>query len=822
MSGSDSISLLFKAKGDTADAKRDFENLKDSINRDISAIEGKSRSGFGAFNSSTLLAAAGGVALGDAIARIPGLALQAATAIFDLTKQTSDYGSEIFDASEKTSLGAETLSALRYAAETSGSSFESVVGSVAKFNVVLGEAANGSEKAQATLDKYGVTAKDTQGALEQAIKAIASETDATKQAAAAKELFRDRTADILPIIKSFDGDLPALMTKLRGLGLLMSDENARAADDFGDQLTTLQGQAAGLGRQFAFELMPYMTRAMVSISATMAANKGEAGAWAKVLVEAAGGVGVTFQFLTFGIRNNLALIDLAFGTSASKTVTSAGIMREAIITLIPPLNLLVQLQRAFGSATADTAATVKFSTDSIIDSLKRLPNLAIPNVAVPGATTPTTSSATRVKAGETPKEREEREKREDEERRRKDFQERLGDLQRRWEKLSSTAELVQTQAERRLAKGLVDEQYVFEIKLGIALNLAKAKLELLEKELQAAQQYGQKTIDIEARISVQKDQIEKVKAENEIAWQERVNKARKESEDAKTKYDEDEKRRRREWQQHAQEQQEFWRRESAALEEKGRKEEEERLRKKQQQMEDSMVTAPGSIGGGIAGALGVDLVSIFNPDVVGQMKSGAAHIKDIYADVKQMAGEAIGSMISGLASLAAQWLATGKFSAQAALQMASGVLIGLAIQAGVKAIFEYAEGMAALATFNPKSAALHFAAAAIYGKVALGAGIAGVVTGLGARAFQRESSTSPGSSAVSQTRNSGGRGQVFSSQEEMIVETSRNNPGGRGILGRQEVVLTIRDRSNWFAEMFKMEIARNSDVRTLIRDTAAA
>lgn len=154
----------------------------------------------------------------------------------------------------------------------------------------------------------------------------------------------------------------------------------------------------------------------------------------------------------------------------------------------------------------------------------------------------------------------------------------------------------------------------------------------------------------------------------------------------------------------------------------------------QSQAEAAMVSAPGTLGGGIARGLGIDLISVFDPDKVGVMKSSAQHIKEIWADVAGSVGESLGQLTQGLAQMGAAFLVTGEFSAKAALQMAAGAALGIATQAGFKAVFEYAEAAAAAARYDFYAAGMHTAAAKLYLKTAIIAGAVGVGLGLAGRA----------------------------------------------------------------------------------------
>ncbi|MBX3267175.1 MAG: tape measure protein [Acidobacteria bacterium] len=173
-----------------------------------------------------------------------------------------------------------------------------------------------------------------------------------------------------------------------------------------------------------------------------------------------------------------------------------------------------------------------------------------------------------------------------------------------------------------------------------------------------------------------------------------------------------------------------------------------------------MLSAPGTLGGGIAGGLGVDLVSIFSDESLNVMRTGAERMKLIFADVSGFVGEAIGSMAQGLAQMGVAWLTTGEFSAKAALQMVASAAMGIATQAGFKAIFEYAEAAAAAARYDFYAAGMHTAAAKLYLKTAAIAGAVGIGAGLGARALGGGSNSGQGSQQDGFVTSSGSQAPV--------------------------------------------------------------
>jgi hypothetical protein len=118
-------------------------------------------------------------------------------------------------------------------------------------------------------------------------------------------------------------------------------------------------------------------------------------------------------------------------------------------------------------------------------------------------------------------------------------------------------------------------------------------------------------------------------------------------------------------------------------------------------------------------------------DAAEKQKQAIESLAGSYDFLKNVAGAAINSLISAGQDLLTQWILTGKGGAKAILSLAAATVSSIAIQAGIKAIFSLAEGLAAAASFpwNPdglRQAAMYFAAAKTYGLIAGGAVVAAV------------------------------------------------------------------------------------------------
>ena len=333
-----SAGLLFRIDADASGFEKEVRGVDDAI--------GGLNTKFGSFAGVASVATAGVVALASA-------AMTGATAILNLTNSVSDYGSALYDAQVKTGLSAATLGTLQLTADKAGSSFEQVSGSVSKFTVLLGQAQQGNVAANETLEKYGITLRDTEGALDQAITAIAAMETTELRAAAARELFKDKSLALLPVIEQLNGSLSEATKETIRTGKAMSEEGIRAADDYGDALVDLKATVAAAGRQFATELLPTITSAMQYISAAFVANQGVVSAWGKGFADVMRGTAIYAQSTASGVSLGLSAIGRAFGANA----IAAGSWADKIVSefgrVIASGGLLFYILGKIGAANPD-------------------------------------------------------------------------------------------------------------------------------------------------------------------------------------------------------------------------------------------------------------------------------------------------------------------------------------------------------------------------------------------------------------------------------------------------------------------------------------
>lgn len=104
-------------------------------------------------------------------------------------------------------------------------------------------------------------------------------------------------------------------------------------------------------------------------------------------------------------------------------------------------------------------------------------------------------------------------------------------------------------------------------------------------------------------------------------------------------------------------------------------------------------------------------------------------VKAMYQDLGNTVADVFAGMMQGAQATLAAYIMTGEAGGQAFKQLTADIISALVIQSTIKAIFETAEGFAALARYDAYAASQHFHSAAIYGTVAAAAGVAAAVIG---------------------------------------------------------------------------------------------
>jgi hypothetical protein len=711
----DSASLLFKIKAENGDAVRALKEVR----TETAGLETQA-AGLGTSFSS--LAGPAAIAAA-AIAGIAAVGIGAAKSLFDLTKQASEYGSEIYDASQKTGLGAKELSALKFAADQAGSSFEQVTKGIVVFGSEVGKAAEGDDKAAEKMKRLGVTSTDLHTALSQVFKTISEGRTDTEKLSLATEAFGRRIGpDLIPLIKDANGNFEELIKKAEDLGVTLSDKDAAAADQFGDQMDLLKAQIGGVARQIGFEFMPIFLRMAQGLSGFVKDNRSEISVWASdvriALEDVIRGFGRVIQF----VKDNETWIRaiLAVGTFGAS---------EAAIGAIKSFGSALEQQRQreeqnarHQSQEGGTSTGTLPDTDTDTETGKTRKSHVI---NVPGKNNQADADRTaarglaadiRIEIGNLDQQRDAMVAAIEKIRKAftesgdvnniDQFAKQVGDEFKNWnQSLQSTLKYLDETERRALKNATPSEQAALEQKQQQRRDeFVKLGIKLQEQNVEAVEKVREATIEGERDKGAEVIKTNQAIQAQIDAW-------------------------------------------------------------------DKMVPVITNVGDELREQVFKDLPEDDSPfaawtgsfkDFVDAVMDDGPTISETLNDIANTMADAFEGVADAIGHVVENWVLYGKTGPAIMRQILAEALASIAAEAAVKAIYQLAEGFAAL-FFNPAEAAAHFTAAALYGSIAVGAAVAGrAVAGNSFNKQTAKATGSPAGAAASQGTRGGSANPVRS------------------------------------------------------------
>lgn len=174
-----------------------------------------------------------------------------------------DTADELSKLSQKTGLSVESLSLLKPIAEQSGVSLEGLTKGLAKLATSMYDAAGGTKEPLEAFERLGVSFRDAAGQLRptedvllELADAFASMPDGAEKSALAMKLFGKSGVELIPFLNQGRAGIEALKAKFKELGLEISGDTARAAEQFNDTLDTVKQALSGIAMKIAEAALP--------------------------------------------------------------------------------------------------------------------------------------------------------------------------------------------------------------------------------------------------------------------------------------------------------------------------------------------------------------------------------------------------------------------------------------------------------------------------------------------------------------------------------------------------------------------------------------
>lgn len=210
--------------------------------------------------------------LGSSVASVKGVLAGlgvslSAVGFAHFIKGAIDAADDLNKLSQKIGISVEALSTLKYAAQLSDVSLEDLQRSVKALSTNLNEANTGIGDGAALFKALHVELKNADGSLKttdevllQIATAFSGMEDGATKSALAVKLFGKSGLEMIPLLNQGAAGISQLTAEAERLGLKLTTETARSAEEFNDNLIALKNSAAGVGIEFTKGLLPGITR----------------------------------------------------------------------------------------------------------------------------------------------------------------------------------------------------------------------------------------------------------------------------------------------------------------------------------------------------------------------------------------------------------------------------------------------------------------------------------------------------------------------------------------------------------------------------------
>jgi hypothetical protein len=191
--------------------------------------------------------------------------IAAGTAVFALASRTGEYAEQLSNLSESSGLSTQRLQELKYIADNAGMSFEGITTAAGMVQQKLMGVEEDSGMAAKAFEQLGISIHDSNGNLRsmddlfpELIAKLQGMENQTERNMLAAQIFGRGWRELAPILGMTAEEMEAARKKAEELGVVMSDEALKAAQELDDAIDELKQQFVGMGRDLAKELIPIL------------------------------------------------------------------------------------------------------------------------------------------------------------------------------------------------------------------------------------------------------------------------------------------------------------------------------------------------------------------------------------------------------------------------------------------------------------------------------------------------------------------------------------------------------------------------------------
>lgn len=374
------------------DLRKGLESASDRLKRFAGEAESAARKAQAALTSmrNKGVAALKGLAVG--VGAVTAAVTAAGGAVLALTNRVATAGDEIAKTATKFGVTVEELQRLRFAADRSGASVETMTQAVREQSKLIDEARQaGVTPFTMALDRVGLSLEELEratgaeerfGIIADALRAVSNTGERT--ALSMKLLGEEVGPQLVPLMLEGSRGIRALGDEAERLGLVMSEDAAKASEGFLDTMTNLRARLTGIVNTIGTKLMPLVQEPLERFGAWIDAN-GDAiastlGAAFEALADA-----LTFLSENVWVLKTLGVLLGVLTTAVTVLTAASAVLGTTMLVAFSPvlapilaitaaIAALVGAWAAWGPSFAETRDFVIEGLNFIIDRIQELVN----------------------------------------------------------------------------------------------------------------------------------------------------------------------------------------------------------------------------------------------------------------------------------------------------------------------------------------------------------------------------------------------------------------------------------------------------------------
>jgi phage-related protein len=192
----------------------------------------------------------------------------AGAAMYGFASSTAAAGDSAAKTADKMGIGVEALQELRFAAERSGVSAKTMDTALQRMTRRLSEAAQGAGPAKDALAEMGLDAgalasAAPEDALNKIADAMAEVGNQSDRVRLAMKLFDSEGVGLVNTLAGGSAGLQEMRDQAQEVGAVISEDTARASEQFQDKMQDLQSSFAGLKNEIGEQLIPLFVDTLI-------------------------------------------------------------------------------------------------------------------------------------------------------------------------------------------------------------------------------------------------------------------------------------------------------------------------------------------------------------------------------------------------------------------------------------------------------------------------------------------------------------------------------------------------------------------------------